>query len=99
MFEHQLSIHWRFTPNELINALNNNGVFKYKDTTVRFVRSNRTSKHLQGTSANAQKAQDIMRIIWQDIVAESTGTNFPQLANEVLFYEISPYNNRNRIDK
>ena len=85
--------------NELINALNNNGVFKYKDTTVRFVRSTRTSKHLQGKSANAQKAQDIMRIIWQDIVAESTGTNFPQLANEVLFYEISPYNNRNRIDK
>ena len=85
--------------NQLIDALNNNKTFKYKDKTVRFVRSSRTSKHLQGNSANAQKAQDIMRIIWQDIVAESTGTNFPQLANEVLFYEISPYNNRNRIDR
>ncbi len=51
---------------------------------------------MSGTGVDAQKAQEIMRLIWVDIVKQSNGTNFPQLANEVLFYEISPNNPRNQ---
>ena len=40
-----------------------------------------------------------MRFIWEDIVAKSEGTNFRQLANEVLFYEISPVNPTNIKDR
>jgi len=51
-------------------------------------RNSKTSRTLNGTSQVMIDARKIMFLIWQDLYEEGVGTNFPQLANEVLFYEI-----------
>ena len=48
--------------------------------------------------AKVNKSKREMTQIWIDLVEQSQGTNFPQLVNEVLFYEISPNNSANSRD-
>jgi hypothetical protein len=84
----------------VIDVLINNGRYSYTNIkgeklSVRISGSTRTSKKLYGDSNDYLKAQELMRFIWADIIAQSEGTNFAKLANEVLFYEISPVNPRN----
>ena len=84
----------------VIDVLINNGKYSYTNIkgeklSVRISGSTRTSKKLYGDSNDYLKAQELMRFIWADIIAKSDGTNFAKLANEVLFYEISPVNPRN----
>jgi len=58
-------------------------------------RSSKSARTLNGTSQLTIDAREIMTIIWNDIVNEGKDTNYPQLANEVLFYELSPTNSAN----
>ena len=58
-------------------------------------RVQKTSRTLNGKSAVTQEARRIMTIIWNDLIEDGSKTNFPQLANEVLYYEISPNNSAN----
>jgi hypothetical protein len=82
--------------NKLLDVLNNGGTYRFQGKILRVGNPTRSSRQMSGTGVDAQKAQEIMRLIWVDIVKQSNGTNFPQLANEVLFYEISPNNPRNQ---
>ena len=41
-------------------------------------------------------AREIMKMVWEDLINAGNDTNFPQLANEVLFYELSPNNTKNK---
>ena len=82
--------------NQIIDVLLNNGIFEYKGEVLAVRGSDFSAKNLHGTSREKVRAREIMTMIWQDLVKESKGTNFPQLANEVLFYELSPNNSRNQ---
>ena len=84
--------------NEIIDVLLNGGSFNYKGETLFVSDITKTSRTLNGTSAGPIRAREIMTLIWQDLVREGKDTNFPQLANEVLFYEISPNNRANTGD-
>ena len=84
----------------VIDVLINNGRYSYTNSrgeklSIRISGSQREARRLYGDSNDYLKAQELMRFIWADIVAKSEGTNFAKLANEVLFYEISPVNPRN----
>jgi len=90
--------------NEVLDVFLNNGNYTYTNRygqteNLRIRGSSRTRKVLSGNSNDYLEAQEIMRFIWEDIVAKSEGTNFRQLANEVLFYEISPVNPTNIKDR
>jgi len=81
----------------ILNVLIDGGKFTYKDKTLFATgRNNYSSKVLTGTKQDKIDAREIMLQIWQDLINDSEGTNFVQLANEVLFYELSP-NNRDNI--
>jgi len=87
----------------VIDVLINNGRYSYTNSrgeklSIRISGSTREARRLYGDSNDYLKAQELMRFIWEDIVAKSDGTNFAKLANEVLFYEISPVNPRNMKD-
>ena len=84
--------------NQIIDVLLEGGQFTYKGESIFVVSPTKTSRTLHGTSADPVRAREIMTIIWQDLVKEGKDTNFPQLANEVLFYEISPNNRANTGD-
>ena len=58
-------------------------------------RSQKKARTLNGTSQIMIDARVIMKAIWDDMIIKGKDTNFPQLANEVLFYEISPTNSQN----
>ena len=58
-------------------------------------RSQKKARTLNGTSQITIDAREIMTEIWNDLVNEGKDTNYPQLANEVLFYELSPTNSAN----
>ena len=90
--------------NEVLDVFLNNGNYTYTNRygqteTLRIRGSSRSKPVLSGSSDDYLEAQEIMRFIWEDIVAKSEGTNFRQLANEVLFYEISPVNPTNIKDR
>ena len=90
--------------NEVLDVFLNNGNYTYtnrygQSETLRIRGSSRSNPVLSGSSDDYLEAQEIMRFIWEDIVAKSEGTNFRQLANEVLFYEISPVNPTNIKDR
>ena len=90
--------------NEVLDVFLNNGNYTYTNRygqteTLRIRGSSRSNPVLSGSSDDYLEAQEIMRFIWEDIVAKSEGTNFRQLANEVLFYEISPVNPTNIKDR
>jgi len=84
--------------NEIIDVLLKGGSFTYGDNTLYVFSPTKKARTLNGTSTDPVKAREIMTIIWQDLVNEGKNTNFPQLANEVLFYEISPNNSANTGD-
>jgi hypothetical protein len=90
--------------NEVLDVFLNNGNYTYtnrygQSETLRIRGSSRSNPVLSGSSDDYLEAQEVMRFIWEDIVAKSEGTNFRQLANEVLFYEISPVNPTNIKDR
>lgn len=83
---------------EIIDVLLNGGTYTYKDLTLNIVKPTKRSRTLNGVSEGPVRAREIMTQIWTDLIEESQGTNFAQLANEVLFYEISPNNSANSRD-
>ena len=96
---------WR---DALLDVLTNGGSFSYGDFEFEYEGNTYTelyvpegkykSRVLTGTGEYKILARIIMTKIWNDIINESKGTNFQQLANEVLFYELSPNNGQNRKD-
>ncbi len=84
--------------NQIIDVLLDGGSFTYKGETMYVFSPTKKSRTLNGVSEAPVRAREIMTIIWQDLVTKGKDTNFPQLANEVLFYEISPNNSANTGD-
>ena len=83
---------------EIIDVLLKGGTYTYKGLTLNIVKPTKRARTLNGTSEGPVRAREIMTQIWTDLIEESQGTNFAQLANEVLFYEISPNNSANSKD-
>jgi hypothetical protein len=83
---------------DIIDVLLKGGTINYKDMTLTVDKPTKRARTLNGTSEGPTRAREIMTQIWIDLVEQSQGTNFPQLANEVLFYEISPNNSANSRD-
>jgi len=97
---------WR---DALLDVLTNGGYFSYGDFEWEYEGTTYTELYvppndkykarlLTGTSDYKNQARIIMQKIWLDIINESKGTNFQQLANEVLFFELSPNNGQNSKD-
>jgi len=83
---------------EILDVLTKGGSFEYGEKQLIVGRPKYKSRLLTGTSQQKIDAREIMIQIWNDIINEGEGTNFPQLANEVLFYELSPNNSQNSKD-
>ena len=96
---------WR---DALLDVLTNGGTFTYGDfefeyegntyTELYVPEDKYTSRVLTGTHEYKILARIFMTKIWNDIINESKHTNFQQLANEVLFFELSPNNGQNKKD-
>ena len=89
---------------EVLNVLINGGSVSYgvgadKKTLNMRPGEFTSSTNLTGYSTrNTYKvtAREIMKMVWEDLINAGNDTNFPQLANEVLFYELSPNNTKNK---
>ena len=85
---------------EVINVLINGGSVSYgvgaDKKTLNMRPGKYTSPILTGTKQPKVTAREIMKMVWEDLINAGNDTNFPQLANEVLFYELSPNNTKNK---
>jgi len=83
---------------DLLDVLTKGGTFEYGELSLAVGRPKYKARLLTGTGQQKVDAREIMKQIWNDLINQGNDTNYPQLANEVLFYELSPNNSQNSED-